>query len=231
MFFSSSGHQGESEQRVQVAKGCPFRDARRIHTKAPWSSYSRRSWANFRMASTSSNLRADGCIFQWFLIPSTCELGRFSSLKKNASKVLVGCNKEPAVLLLSGAFRLQGQVTCPPLTLTVAMVSVNMIYINFRPRSSYSRGTTWPPSKSPKQNLPTNSSRKECSPGVMPAAAPGSYKNTHQQTLHLNGKKNLYFRLSPMAVFFFSFFWGEKTAVSTKQLTTHQSWKVPCDIQ
>lgn len=66
----------------------------------------------------------------------------------------------------------------------------------------------------------------------MPAAAPGSYKNTHQQTLHLNGKKNLYFRLSPMAVFFFSFFWGgEKTAVSTKQLGPHQSWKVPCDIQ
>lgn len=28
---------------VQVAKGCPFRDARLIHTKAPWSSYSRSS--------------------------------------------------------------------------------------------------------------------------------------------------------------------------------------------
>ena len=111
------------------------------------------------------------------------------------------------------------------MTLTVAMVSVNIIYINFRPRSSYSRGTTWPPSKSPKQNLPTNSSRKECSPGVMPAAAPGSYKNTHQQTLHLNGKKNLYFRLSPMAVFFFSFFCGggensgvNKTAHNTSVL-------------
>ena len=40
----------------QGASGWPFRAARRIQTRAPWSSCSRRCCAKFRMASTSSSL-------------------------------------------------------------------------------------------------------------------------------------------------------------------------------